>query len=105
DASGNVTASVQADCTATNSTFQVKVTDTNGAMATSTLTVNADPNTAPTLTYNNASTFAGTPATVNPATGPSDNGSVVTIVVQNVTPSTAPGTITVNNTTGVVSVP
>src|SRR5581483_10838022 len=49
DASGNVTASVQAACAASNSTFQVKVTDTNGALATATLTVNVTANSAPTV--------------------------------------------------------
>src|SRR5207237_4538299 len=41
----------------------------------------------------------------NPASGPADNGSISSIVVQSVTPSTAPATITVNNATGVVTVP
>ncbi len=46
DASGNVTANVVANCTATNATFTLTVTDANAASANSTLTVNVTPNTA-----------------------------------------------------------
>jgi hypothetical protein len=101
---GTVTANVVADCTATNASFTLQVSD-GSATATTTLNVTVTANAAPTLTYGNASVNFGNSTTVGPATGPTDNGSISTIVVQSVTPSTAPGTLTVNNTTGVVSVP
>src|SRR5581483_7918176 len=56
-----------------------------------------------TLSYNSPQALtAGTSTTVNPATGPSDNGSVATIAVDSVSPVTGL-TATVNNSTGVVS--
>src|SRR5207237_4900268 len=65
-------------------------------------TVNVTANSGPTLTYNNANVLVGGSATINSATGPSDNGSVSSIVVQSV--GTYTGTISVNNSTGVVSI-
>ena len=65
-------------------------------------TVNVTANTAPTLSYNNASAPLNGSTTVNPATGPSDNGSVVSIVL--VSQGTYTGTISVDNVTGVVSI-
>ena len=63
------------------------------------MTVN--PNTAPTLTYNSASVQVNGATTVNPATGPADNGSVASIVIQS--SGTYTGTISVNSA-GVVSI-
>jgi len=105
--SGTITATVAAACNATvgANTVVLTVTDGNGTTATANLTVNVTANTQPTLTYNNASVTVGSGTTVNPATGPTDNGSISTIVVQSVSPSTTPGTITVNNTSGIVTVP
>ncbi|MDQ1557736.1 MAG: hypothetical protein QOD32_796, partial [Pyrinomonadaceae bacterium] len=82
---GTVTADVAADCTATvgANTVGLTVTDGNGATATASLTVNVTANTAPTLTYANPTPISFGGATdVNPATGPSDNGTVANIVVQ-----------------------
>ena len=62
-------------------------------------------NAAPVLTYGNASVAQGSGTTVSPATGPTDDGTINSIVVQSVSPSTAPATITVDNVTGVVTVP
>ena len=78
---GTVTADVVASCSATTATFTLQASDGN-LTATDTLTVTVTANTAPTLTYNNASVAFNGSTTVNPATGPSDNGSVSTIVVQ-----------------------
>ncbi|HWW74177.1 MAG TPA: carboxypeptidase-like regulatory domain-containing protein, partial [Pyrinomonadaceae bacterium] len=47
DASGNVTADVTADCSATNSTFTLKVTNADNATATATFAVNVSGNTGP----------------------------------------------------------
>jgi CSLREA domain-containing protein len=102
--SGTITADIVAACGASNASFTLQVSD-GAATTTTTLNVTVTNNAAPTLSYNNASVNFGTATTVNPATAPSDNGSMSSIVVQNVTPSPAPATITVDNTTGVVSVP
>ncbi|GEM_PF-1984241 len=102
DSSGKVTASVQASCAATNSTFTVKVTDVYGAMATCTLTVNVVTNPQPTLSYNDASVAFNGATAVNPATGPSDNGSLDPIVVHS--KGTYTGDISVHPATGVVSI-
>ena len=69
--------------------------------STASFTVNVTANTAPALTYNNASVANGGSTSINPASGPSDNGSV-SIVVQSQGAYT--GTISVDNTTGVVSI-
>jgi CSLREA domain-containing protein len=102
DGFGNVTATVAASCSASNTTFILRVTDTGGFFAEATLTVNVTANTAPTLTYSNASVANSGSTTINPATGPSDNGTVASIVLQS--PGTYTGTISVNNGTGVVSI-
>ncbi len=101
NAAGVVTANVIASCAATNASFTLTVTDAASATATATLNVTVTANTAPTLTYANASVAAGGSTTVNPATGLSDNGSINTVVVQN--QGTYTGTISVNGS-GVVSI-
>jgi hypothetical protein len=101
---GTVTATVAADCSAAvgANTVVLTVTDSNSGMATANFTVNVTANTAPTLSYNNASVSYNGSTSVNPATGPSDNGSVSTIVVQS--QGTYTGTISVDNVTGVISI-
>jgi hypothetical protein len=60
-------------------------------------------NAAPVLTYASPQTvFLGQGITINPATGPSDTNPA-TITVQSVDPGFS-GTVTVNNTTGVVTI-
>jgi hypothetical protein len=59
-------------------------------------------NTPPVLTYQTQTTSFKGALAINPATGPSDDVSVSSIAVQSV--GTYTGTISVNNTTGVVSV-
>ncbi len=103
---GTITADVAALCTATVGTNQVglTVTDGNGATATANLTVNVTANTAPTLSYSSPQAVAlGGSLTVNPASGPVDNGTVSSVSVQSLTPTFFTGTITVGNA-GVVSV-
>jgi hypothetical protein len=105
---GTVTADVAAGCNAAvgpNTVVLIVTNGTAGLSSTASLTVNVTANTLLTLTYNNASKLAGNATTVNPACGPSDNGSISAIVVQSVVPMPASGTITVNSMTGVVSVP
>jgi len=99
---GTVTANVAAGCNATvgANTVVLTVNDDNGGTATANLTVNVNANTAPVLNYKNQTIAAGSGLTVNPATGPSDNGSVSSIVLQGVGAYT--GGIAVNSTTGVI---
>ncbi len=101
---GTITASVAASCNATAGTVCLQVSD--GTLTTKgTFTVTLTNNSAPVLTYNPLATVSqGVSSTVNPATGPSDNGSISSIVLQSVTPAAPNGAITVNNTTGVVTV-
>jgi hypothetical protein len=101
-AAGNVNANVAADCSATNSTFTLQVTNGDGTTASKTLTVNVTANAAPALAYNSASANVNAGTTVNPSTGPSDNGSVSTIGVQSA--GTYTGGVSVNNTTGVITI-
>jgi predicted outer membrane repeat protein len=101
--SGNVTATIGASCTATNSTFTLRVTDSGNLSATATLTVTVNANQLPVLSYPaNPGTIYGTGITVNPLTGPSDDLGITSVVVQSITPSN-PGGITVNSS-GVVTV-
>jgi uncharacterized protein (TIGR03437 family) len=103
---GTITADVAALCTATVGTNQVglTVTDGNGATATANLTVDVTANAAPTLSYSSPQAVAlGGSLTVNPASGPVDNGTVSSVSVQSLTPAFFTGTITVSNA-GVVSV-
>ncbi len=101
-AGGVVTANVIASCAATTASFTLTVTDNVSEVSTATLSVTVTANTAPTLSYNsNPSVTAGGAIMINPLTGPSDNGSVNTIVVQS--QGTYTGTISVN-LAGVVSI-
>ena len=72
------------------------------ANATVTLNVTVTANTAPVLSYANQTVASNGSLTINPATGPSDNGTISAIVLQS--QGTYTGTIAVNNTTGVVSI-
>ena len=100
---GVVTADVAASCTAISSTFTLTVTDNLGSTATAMLTVNVTANTPPTLSYNSPQTVAtGGALIVNPATGPSDNGSTPPVVAL-LSAGTYTGTLTVNAATGAVS--
>jgi hypothetical protein len=102
NASCQVTASVIASCTATNSTFNLTVTDNQGATATASLTVNVTSNTPPSLgTYSATSVTAGSGATVTPNAAPSDNGSVASLT------ASAPGfsgTFSGNPATGAITI-
>jgi hypothetical protein len=101
---GEVTATVAADCSAATgaNTVVLKVTDGNSGTATANLTVNVTANSTPVLTYTNQSVAASGALNINPATGPSDNGTVNSIVLHH--QGTYTGTINVNNGTGVVSI-
>lgn len=98
---GTITAAVAASCTATAGTLRFQVSD-GSLTGSGDLTVNVSTNSAPTLSYTAQSVAQAGALSVNPASGPSDNGSVASIVVQSV--GTYTGTISVDNVTGVVSI-
>jgi CSLREA domain-containing protein len=98
---GTVTATVVAACGGTNATFTLTADDGTGGTATAMLNVTVSANTAPTLTY--APSYTVTQGnSLSPATGPSDNGSVASIVVQSAGMFT--GKLSVDPVTAVVSV-
>lgn len=102
DSEGNVTASLQASCNATSSTFTVSTTDSFNEVASATLTVDVTSNNAPTLSFGQSQLVAlGAGMTVSPITGPTDDGSISTVAVQSKGSFT--GTVTVNDA-GVVSI-
>src|SRR5205085_10786863 len=97
-----VTADVAANCSATNASFTLRVTDSNSAFTEATLNVAVTTNTAPTVgTYSKTSLSSGSGTTVTPTAAPADNGSISTAT------AAAPGftgTLGVNSTTGVVTI-
>lgn len=102
NSSGQVTASVVANCTAAVAKLKLRVTDSGGLFAEATLSVTVNPNPLPTLgTYPATSVTAGGAITVFPSAVPSDNGSVVALT------ASAPGftgTLTSNPVTGTITV-
>jgi hypothetical protein len=81
--------------------YTVTVTASGCASAPSaSTTVTSD--MPPTLTYGNQPVAFNGSLTINPTGGPSDNGTVSSIIVQSF--GTYTGTISVNNTTGVISI-
>jgi 6,7-dimethyl-8-ribityllumazine synthase len=97
---GTVTATLAAECAATAGTVRFEVSD--GELAgTGDLQVNVTANSAPVLTYAGAGIDSGAGTAVNPLTGPADNGSIASIVVQDA--GTYSGTISVGPA-GIVSV-
>ncbi|MBX7222273.1 MAG: putative Ig domain-containing protein [Blastocatellia bacterium] len=100
---GTVTATVAADCTATVGTNQValQVTDGDNLTATANLTVNVAANSAPVLTYSTALVASNGGRNILPATGLTDNGTLVNVTVQS--QGTYSGSISVNSTNGVIT--
>ncbi len=100
---GSVTASIVADCGASDASFTLTVTDSQNATASATLIVSVSPNPAPTLgAYPSTGPVAlGSNLTVTPNAAPGDNGSVVSLT------ASAPGfggTFSGNPGTGEVSI-
>ncbi|HMX25272.1 MAG TPA: putative Ig domain-containing protein [Blastocatellia bacterium] len=100
DVTGKVFADIVTACGAMNAGFTLRVTDGKGLMTTATISVTVTPNTAPTLSYGNASVSASGSATNSP-TSAADNGSINSYAVQS--QGTYTGTISVNGS-GVVSI-
>ncbi|MDQ3013824.1 MAG: putative Ig domain-containing protein, partial [Acidobacteriota bacterium] len=102
DSAGAVTANVVAACAATNASFALTVTDSGGTLISTSLDVSVNANAAPLLGYNSPQAVApGQPLTINPTSGPGDNGSINSITVLSAGGYT--GGISVNGTTGVIS--
>lgn len=101
NSAGIITADVIADCTATEASFSLRASDANG-WADATLNVSVIPNTAAALSYNNAAVAAGGSTSVNPATGPNDNGAVQSIVIHS--QGTFTGNVSIAEATGVISI-
>ncbi len=102
NSSGQVTASVVANCAAAVAKFKLRVTDSGGLFAEATLSVTVNPNPLPTLgTYPATSVTTGGAITVFPSAVPSDNGSVTSLT------ASAPGftgTLAGNPATGTITV-
>lgn len=100
---GAVSAQIAAGCTAAlgGRTLRFQVSD-GSLTGTGDVPLNITDNTQPTLSYNNAAVNGGTGTTINPATGPTDNGSIASIVVQS--QGTYAGGISVNGTSGVITI-
>ncbi|MGE0104871.1 MAG: beta strand repeat-containing protein [Blastocatellales bacterium] len=101
NALGQVLADVVTACGATSAAFKLRVIDSQGSFNEATLNVTVTANTPPELSYAVQNVIEGTGLSVNPATGPSDNGSVSSIVVQD--KGTFTGTVSVN-AAGVVTI-
>ena len=97
---GNVKADIVASCGASNASFTLQASDGSSTVST-TVHIAVTANTAPTLTYQNQSVALNGSLTINPATGPADNGGF-SIVKQS--SGTYTGDIGVDQTTGIVSI-
>jgi hypothetical protein len=97
---GAITATLAASCTATAGTVRFQASD-GSLTGTGDLQVNVDTNAIPSLGYTAQSINAGGSLAVNPATGPGDNGTIASTVLQSQGSYT--GTISVGATSGVVS--
>ena len=98
---GHITADIVASCGASTATFTLQGSDGSSTVS-DTLNITVTANTVPAVTYQNQTVDLNESLTINPATGPSDNGAVSSIVKQS--NGTYTGSISVNNTTGVISI-
>lgn len=98
---GTVSATLAASCSANSGTLRFQVSD-GSLTSTGDLQINVSANTPPTLSYANQSIDVGAGLSINPASGPSDNGSINGILVQST--GTYSGGIVVNPSTGVITI-
>ncbi|MBX7218660.1 MAG: putative Ig domain-containing protein [Blastocatellia bacterium] len=101
NSNGTVTAQVAAGCTATSGTVRFQVSD-GTFTGTGSLQVNVSANTAPSIAYTTQSVTQGGSRTINPSSGPTDNGSIASVAITS--QGTYTGTISINSATGVISV-
>ena len=100
---GFVTADIVASCTATNANFTLRVTDNATEFNESTLSVSVTPNAATTFgTYSNTIVQLNGGGTVTPSVAPTDNGTFTLTVAAS--PNTLNDDLSVNQTTGVVTI-
>jgi predicted outer membrane repeat protein len=103
NSSGQVMATVGANCTASTAAFTLRVTDSGGLFAEATLNVTVAANPAPTLgAYMGISVALGGSAILTPVGSPADNVSVASVTVSASAGFT--GSLSVNPATGVVTV-
>ena len=92
---GRVTADFTVDCGASLGTVNFPLQVSNGeTTASAVFSVNVTANTVPVLTYLATEVSTGGGATISPATGPTDQGTVSTIVVESA--GTYAGTVSVD---------
>ncbi|MBI1761098.1 MAG: Ig-like domain repeat protein [Acidobacteria bacterium] len=102
---GTITATVTAGCNATAGaqTVILTVTDAAGGTATANLTINVTANSAPTLgPYPTTTVNLGQSVTITPSAAPADNNTVASVTAAISAGFT--GTVSVNASTGVVSI-
>jgi hypothetical protein len=89
-AAGAVLATITTPCNATVGPLNLflRATDTGGQLDTKPWTLTITPNTPPVLSYGTQTITAGTTPMFNPATGPSDNGTLNPLVLQPISPAT-----------------
>jgi WD40 repeat protein len=105
NALGQVMASVAANCTASEASFMLTVTDTLGATANTTLTVTITTNSAPAVgNYANTTVLPGSSGTiVTPTAAPADNGSIASVTAV-AAPATFTGAFVGNTTSGAITI-
>ena len=98
---GNIAADIVASCVASTATFTLQARD-GSSIVTDTLNINVAPNPAPTLSYQNQTVAFNGKFTIDPATGPADNGRLNAIVKES--SGTFMGDISVDGNTGTISI-
>ena len=100
-AGGAIIATIITPCNAVVGPLNLflRATDTGGQMDTEPWTLTITPNPSPVLSYGPATVTAGTTPIINPATGPSDNGTINPLVLQSIVPGTGL-TLSLNTATG-----
>jgi N-acetylneuraminic acid mutarotase len=99
-----VTITTLCDATAGPLNLFLRVTDSGGQMDTKPWTLTILPNPSPVLGYNPANVIAGTTPAINPATGPSDNGTINPLLLQSLSPNNGGLAVSLNAATGTLTV-
>ncbi|HNG33922.1 MAG TPA: choice-of-anchor Q domain-containing protein, partial [Blastocatellia bacterium] len=100
---GTITADIVADCTASNASFTLQVSD-GSLTGIGTLNVSVTANSAPTVgTYADKTLLTGKNVTVTPSAAPADNGSIASVTAT-ASPNTFTGTFSGNATTGALTI-
>lgn len=104
--SGKVRAFLSSSCSASDTSFTLRVNDPGGASSTATLEVNVNLNQAPVLSYSGPfSVLAGGSLQIDPSTGPSDpDGDFPSSGAPTISPAGFTGTVTVPPFSGNVQI-